>query len=245
MHRVQQIIRVALFVVALLGSLAAAVPGEVQESRQAFKCMKMARNVMINNCKGEPVMSKVKRSVRKLDLAGMEKELKIDASDFSLEEPHVSQQKRQWGMGPYSGTGLYPGMGPYPGMRPMPGMVEIPGMGVEAANNYQNTDIETPLFDFQSNKGFQAFQEQVGPGAILPMPYGPMGMYPMPRAAVIPDKFLGYELSPEELEEIHAEISERMPRESKYLTEKIVDFIAKCCSNVTQCMDNPSVVPCM
>ncbi|XP_076294165.1 uncharacterized protein LOC143215704 [Lasioglossum baleicum] len=231
MHRPLQIIRVALFVVAMHAALQAhAAPDRMlrqTDSRLPLSCKNIARDVIMNSCKGP----RARRSIHKLDLQDLEKQSKIDASEVPTEEIHVSQQKRQWGggfgFGPYSGFGQYP------------------GMGVDVANNYHNTDIETPFFDIQDNRGSQMFQEQYG-GGYMPMPYGPPGMYPMRRSADISDKLLGYELSPEELEELHEDIGERLARNSKDMNKKIfMNVAAKCCPNAKLCYENPSLIPCM
>lgn len=60
------------------------------------------------------------------------------------------------------------------------------------------------------------------------------------------DDLLGFNLSPEELEELHDEIGDRMPRNSKNLNKKIFQQIAmKCCPNARLCYDNPRIIPCM
>ncbi|XP_076645035.1 uncharacterized protein LOC143354662 [Halictus rubicundus] len=234
MHRPLQIIRVALFAVAIRAALEAhAAPDRLStqtDTRLPLSCKSIARDVIMNSCKGP----RAKRSAQKMDLQHMEKLAEIDASELPTEEIGVSQQKRQWGMGPYSGMGQYPGMMPYP------------SMGSDMVNNYHSTDIETPFFDIQDNEGSQMYQEQVGGGGFMPMPYGPMGMFPMRRSVDISDKLLGYELSPEELEELHEEIGERMPRNSKDVNKRIfMKVAAKCCPNAKLCYENPSLIPCM
>lgn len=237
MHRPLQIIRVAVFVVAMHAALEArAAPDRMltqTDSRLPLSCKNIARDVIMNSCKGP----RARRSIHKLDLEDLEKQSKIDASEVPTEEIHVSQQKRQWGAGGFSGFsgyGGYPGFGQYPGMG-----------GVDVANNYHNTDIETPFFDIQDNRGSQVFQEQYG-GGYMPMPFGPAGMFPMRRSADISEKFLGYELSPEELEELHEEIGERLARNSKDVNKKIFMNVAeKCCPNAKLCYENPSLIPCM
>lgn len=235
MHRpLQIIVRVALFVVAMHAALeahAAALDrmSTQQESRLPLSCKNIARDVIMNSCKGP----RARRSVHKMDLQDLEKQTKIDASELPTEEIRVSHQKRQWNMGPYSGMGRYPGMGQYP------------GANIDMENSYRDTDIETPFFDVQSNQGSEMIQEQFG-GGYMPMPYGPGRLFPMRRSADISDKLLGYELSPEELEELHEEIGERMPRNSKDMNKKIfMNVAAKCCQNTKLCYENPSLVPCM
>ncbi|XP_031838337.1 uncharacterized protein LOC116429480 [Nomia melanderi] len=216
MRRVQQIIRVALFAATLLTALEASIA----DPRIPLTCKNIARDVIMNSCKGG---SKTRRS---LDLNDMEKPLPIDASELPQDEPHATQKKRQWGLGQL-----------------------LPGMGMEMANNYHDTELHTPLLDFQDNQGSDFIQEQFGPefgpGGFLQRPYGSLGPYRMARSSLNSNKLLGYQLTPEELEELHVEIGERMPRNSKEVNKKIfLNVAAKCCPDAKVCYENPSVVPC-
>lgn len=61
-----------------------------------------------------------------------------------------------------------------------------------------------------------------------------------------PDDLLGFSLSAEELEELHDEVGDRMPRNSMDLNKKIFQLIAaKCCPNENFCYENPDLIPCM
>ncbi|XP_076624156.1 uncharacterized protein LOC143343290 [Colletes latitarsis] len=215
MHRAQQTIRVALFVATLV-----AVAVAYDEGRQSLRCKNIARNVILNSCKGP----RIKRTLEDLDQGTLAGQLKIDTSD-TVNVPPTIQQKRQWGL-PQRLPGGYSG---------------------SMAGSHHITELETPLLNFFDDRQTDMVNQQFRPDGYLPMPYQPMGpmMYPGFRHSDS-DELLGYDLSAVELEELHREIGERMPRNSKAQNTKIFLKVAKmCCPDVKLCYDNPSLVPCM
>ncbi|XP_043251090.1 uncharacterized protein LOC122396602 [Colletes gigas] len=215
MHRAQQTIRVALFVAALV---AVAVAND--ERRQSLNCKNIARNVILNSCKGR----RIKRTTEDLDQDILADQMKIDAVDTDNVPPMI-QRKRQWGLPPR-----------------LPG-----GYSGSMAGSHHITELATPLLNFYDDRQTDTVNQQFGPEAYLPMPYQPMGSMMNPEFRHSdPDELLGYDLSAVELEELHREMGERMPRNSKALNTQIFLKVAKmCCPDEKVCYNNPDVIPCM
>ncbi|XP_076681541.1 uncharacterized protein LOC143375862 isoform X2 [Andrena cerasifolii] len=224
MHRVQQTIRVALYAAAL----AAFVDVSLGDPRLPLTCKNIARDVIMNSCKG----SRIKRAPVALDQVKLDEEMKMGESDH---KEHVAPQKRQWGFqnAPF---------GEY---------------NSETLSSYHDTELQLPGVEFSDDRGTEFSENQFlsgGPGDYFAGTFGLGDVYfraagegskPVARSADSRD-LLGYHLSPEELEELYQEIGERMPRNSKDLNKKIfLNVAAKCCPNVKLCYDNPSLIPCI
>ncbi|XP_015429280.1 PREDICTED: uncharacterized protein LOC107186003 isoform X2 [Dufourea novaeangliae] len=167
MDRAQQMIRVVFFA-TMLATVLDAID---MDSRLPLTCKNIARDVIINSCKG----SRIKRSTQKPDLEDIEEDTKIDAPEVPEDEPRATLQKRQWGMMPGMTSGF--GMPEY-------GMSGIgTEMGSEMDSNSHTTELKLPGVDFHDNRESEMVNEQYGSSGFMPMPYQPMGMGPFYRTS--------------------------------------------------------------
>ncbi|XP_076177199.1 uncharacterized protein LOC143151711 [Ptiloglossa arizonensis] len=143
MHRVQQTIRVALFA----ATLNAVLDVSFGDSRLPLMCKNIARDVIINSCKGP----RIKRGVHISNQETLGKELQVDVSNLE-NDLRAIRQKRQWGT--------------------------IPGMTGGSVNTYHNTELNTPLLNFDDNQQTDITSQQFGPSDGF-MPYGPAMGPPM------------------------------------------------------------------
>ncbi|XP_012141490.1 uncharacterized protein LOC105662571 [Megachile rotundata] len=226
MQRVQRAVRAAF----LAATLIAFVRVSAADSRLSLQCKNIARDVIINSCKGP----RIKRAAPRLDLEVEDKKFGItEAPDMAA----GVQQKRQY----------FPMREPIPsGIRvPPPGL--FPGIGLPSANVEQNsfhkTELNIPGLGYVEDEGSVAMEESYVPE--FPNPYRPAGYFPAIRS-IKPDELLGFDLSSDELEELYEEVGDRLPRNSKDFKKKIFQTVAtKCCPNPKLCYDNPSLIPCM
>ncbi|XP_076681543.1 uncharacterized protein LOC143375862 isoform X4 [Andrena cerasifolii] len=135
MHRVQQTIRVALYAAAL----AAFVDVSLGDPRLPLTCKNIARDVIMNSCKG----SRIKRAPVALDQVKLDEEMKMDSSADHKE--HVAPQKRQWGFqnAPF---------GEY---------------NSETLSSYHDTELQLPGVEFSDDRGTEFSENQFlsgGPG---------------------------------------------------------------------------------
>ncbi|XP_034188112.1 uncharacterized protein LOC117607936 [Osmia lignaria lignaria] len=224
MHRVQRAIRAAF----LAATLIAFVRLSVADSRLSLQCKNIARDVIMNSCKGP----RIKRANPRFDLEMMDDEMgKLEPTEASQDTaPSVQQQKRQFFPESVpSISGLFGGMG-------------LPVTNI-ATNTFHKTEVSVPGIGYAENQDTTMVEESFVPE--FPISYRPSGSYPVIRSSN-PDKLLGFDLSSEELEELFYEVGDRMPRNSKDLKKKIFQTVAtKCCPNPKLCYDNPSLIPCM
>ncbi|KAK9305765.1 hypothetical protein QLX08_003289 [Tetragonisca angustula] len=207
-------VRVALFV-----TLLAIVDTSIaQSTRQSLQCKNIARDVIINSCKGP----RMKRSPESPNLARLNQEaVKTEAVEARNDDEPRSKRN-------FLGPGVY-------GMPPMP----MPG-GNYASNNYHQTDLSLPGLGFMDTGYANTMEESYVP----PIPFGYQPGYMI--RSVNPNDLLGFGLSADELDELYHEIGDRMPRNSKNLNKKIFQHVAmKCCPNAQLCYDNPRIIPCM
>ncbi|KAF3425052.1 hypothetical protein E2986_02721 [Frieseomelitta varia] len=240
-------VRVALFA-ATVTLLAIVDTSIAQSTRQSLQCKNIARDVIINSCKGP----RMKRSPESPSLARLNQEAPIavktgrcfrlalrgqdSLTDVKLQilwraeaaeardddEPRLTQSKRNF----------------FP---PLYGMPPIPMFGGNyASNNYHQTDLSLPGLGFMDTGYANTMEESYLP----PNPFGYQPGYMI--RSVNPNDLLGFSLSADELEELYHEIGDRMPRNSKNLNKKIFQHVAmKCCPNAQLCYDNPRIIPCM
>ncbi|XP_043516108.1 uncharacterized protein LOC122531894 [Frieseomelitta varia] len=215
-------VRVALFA-ATVTLLAIVDTSIAQSTRQSLQCKNIARDVIINSCKGP----RMKRSPESPSLARLNQEAPIAVKTEAAEardddEPRLTQSKRNF----------------FP---PLYGMPPIPMFGGNyASNNYHQTDLSLPGLGFMDTGYANTMEESYLP----PNPFGYQPGYMI--RSVNPNDLLGFSLSADELEELYHEIGDRMPRNSKNLNKKIFQHVAmKCCPNAQLCYDNPRIIPCM
>ncbi|CAL7938799.1 unnamed protein product [Xylocopa violacea] len=201
----------------------------VQVSRaDARSCKNIVRNVIINSCKGP-------RSRRAADDSGTEVGQKVPGvqRDDSI-EAGVNQQKRQLYPQPSLNFG-WPAFGPRPYGYGPPERDHM-------SDTFHDTELSLPGITFEDQ-----YESKVEDSFRPPMPYGPIGY--VPRSAN-PDDFFGFNLTSEELEELHDEVGDRISRNPKEspgkINREIFQQIAKkCCANAKLCENNPSLFPCM
>ncbi|CAD1468559.1 unnamed protein product [Heterotrigona itama] len=207
--------------VALFATLFAIVDFSIAEStRQSLQCKNIARDVIINSCKGP----RMKRSPESLDLARLNQQAPTEAVEARNDgEPRATQSKRNF----------YPGL--Y-GMPPMPPMLG----GNYASSNYHQTDLSLPGLGFMDTGYANTMEESYRP----PIPSGYQPGYMI--RSVNPNDHPGIGLSADELDELYQEIGDSMPRNSRNLNKKIFQHVAmKCCPNAQLCYDDPRIIPCM
>ncbi|XP_006615297.1 uncharacterized protein LOC122718533 [Apis laboriosa] len=220
--------RVALFV-AILATIVEI--SRAESTRQSLQCKNIARDVIINSCKGP----RMKRSPEKFDTSNADQIVKATISDVMEENPV--------GMEIFEPEGSYYVQARMPLHHGSYGYGLMPSRFGGIGQNYQSTNFHqseliTPGLEFMDTQytGMSGGMY----GSSLPM---------RPKyliRSVKSDDLLGFNLSPEELEELHNEIGDRMPRNSKNLNKRIFQQIAmKCCPNARLCYDNPRIIPCM
>ncbi|KOX71095.1 hypothetical protein WN51_04630 [Melipona quadrifasciata] len=213
-------VRVALF--AMTATLLAIVDISIAEStRQSLQCKNIARDVIINSCKGP----RMKRSPESPNLARLNQEAPIAIKTEAVEARNDNKQQSKRN---FINPGIY-------------GIPPIPMFGGDyASNKYHQTDLSLPGLGFMDTGYSNTMEESYVPH--IPFGYQPGYMI----RSISPNDLLGFGLSADELEELYHEIGDRMPRNSKNLNKKIFQHVAmKCCPNAQLCYDNPRIIPCM
>lgn len=213
----------------LAATIIALVRVSAADSRLSLQCKNIARDVIINSCKGP----RIKRAAPRVDLLAEDKKFgHTEAPDMAP----VVQQKRQY-FPESSGIGL-----PRPGLFPGLPNIGLPGANV-AQNTFQKTEVDIPGVGYVEDEDSVVMEESFVPE--FPNPYRPAGYFPAIRS-IKTDELLGFDLSSDELEELYDEVGDRLPRNSKDFKKKIFQTVAtKCCPNPKLCYDNPSLIPCM
>ncbi|OAD57355.1 hypothetical protein WN48_02246 [Eufriesea mexicana] len=212
-------IHFALFAVTVV-----AVAGNpLDNSRQSLQCKNIARDVIINSCKGP----RIKRSLDQSELMKIVQEMsKFDQPESVGTNDDQIQVKRDYYL-----------LEPRTGLLP-PLAFGLPGQSY-MQDKYHQSELVVPGLEFMDT----SYGSMVQHGYRPPIPYRPVG-YGL--RSINPDDLLGFSLNAEELEELHDEIGDRMPRNSKDQNKKIFQLVAaKCCRNENFCYDHPDLIPCM
>ncbi|CAK9801166.1 hypothetical protein ANTQUA_LOCUS2722 [Anthophora quadrimaculata] len=233
MRGVQGMISVALLAI----TLAVFLRVSMADTRLPLQCKNIARDVILNSCKGP----RMKRSAENGNLERLNENvprlITPDATTPRDDKSHAKPEKRQYvveaRMHPARHGHLYP-QEDYMSDTFHQSQVTIPGL-LSKEDTYERIE------DFTYRPGFQGWLPR---SMFVPIPYEPAGFLVKP--VVVSDDILGFQLSSEELDELHEEIGDRMARNSKDQNKKIFQHVAtKCCPNVKLCYDNPGLIPCM